>query len=245
MKHTNARKQKTVGVQELSPSEVKKREAEYWTDLRDYGHRLNQHLIAGERYKKDGIIKLAKDLEKAGTIPLHKISARLKDDLKDFIEKRLLNAEYIPTVLEEKYKGKQGPKGGKNSKSQDSGDQSTETTSKSQSQTKTQQQQKTSPTVEDTREHHKLVENIWGHAENLIELLTGYSRDQILKVIDNFQLVSDTKQFRFDLTKRLHEDDLRMTYDYIRRLAMLVDNFVKQLDDESESRKNKEALTSQ
>ena len=84
----------------LSPKEVQRREEEYRDDLKHY----KQGLIAGERFKKDGIIKLAKDLEKAGTVELHKISARIRSDLETVIEGGFLTNNYIPMILDEKYK---------------------------------------------------------------------------------------------------------------------------------------------
>ena len=99
--------------------------------------------------------------------------------------------------------------------------------------------------VKDARKHHSLVQNIYGFAMGLTELITGYNGDKILRLNDNFKLISETKKFRFDLTKRLHELDLDAVCIELRRLTMITNDFLKQIDDEKESRRNKKALTSE
>ena len=82
-------------LQQLSPRDIQRREAPYRKDLGSF----RAGLIAGERFKHNAIKKLARDLEEAGTMELHKISARISNDLED-----VLSPQYPPMVLADKYK---------------------------------------------------------------------------------------------------------------------------------------------
>ena len=101
----NKKSKQKAELAELPPKEVQKREQEYNSDLKQF----KQGLIAGERFKKDGINKLARDLEKAGTVELHKVSTRIKSDLRTVIEGGYLADNYVNSVPDPKFKGAQGP----------------------------------------------------------------------------------------------------------------------------------------
>lgn len=237
----------TVGVQELSPSEIKRREAEYWKDVRDFG----RGLIAGERFKKDGIIKLAKDLEKAGTIETHKISIRIKSDLKDIIDKRLLAAEYIHMSLDDKYKRSVSkPKQNENNfvSNQNQSTETRITTEISESQneaTTTEQQEQSSQKTKEIQKHDTLAQEILAYSLALTQKITDCSEDEIRRFSDNRVLASETKTYRFDLTKRFSELNLKTVYDFSKMLSIVLDDFIEQLDDELESRRKKQVLTSE
>lgn len=242
------KKSVTVGVQELSSSDIKKREATYREDLSNF----RGGLIAGERFKADGIRKLAKDLEKAETIETHKISARIKSDLKDIIEKRFLTLDYVAMVLDEKYKqiqkGHDNTNKGRNITSNQN--QSTETTTSTQtgeSQTGTiEGQGQVSQKVKDIQKHETLAQEILGYTMAVTQKITGCTEDEILKFSKDYRaLTSQTKDYRFELTKKFSDLNLKTVYDVSRMLFTVLDNFLKQLDDELDSRKNKEALTSE
>ena len=67
-------------------------------------------LAQGERYKKRELNLIAKELEKAGTVEIHKICDRICNDIEKVRkEKKLgqevISTEYIRLVLDEKYGG--------------------------------------------------------------------------------------------------------------------------------------------
>ena len=81
--------------------------------------------------------------------------------------------------------------------------------------------------------------NIYHHSRNLIEILTGYSEDKVLNSRNNLKLVSDTRQYRFLLVMKLSELDAKTIYSDQRTLALLLNDFLKQLDDNLDARKKK------
>ena len=76
-------------------------------------------------------------------------------------------------------------------------------------------------------------------------MLTGYNLNKILSSRDNLKLVSDTRRYRFLLVMKLSELDAKTIYSDERTLSLLLDDFLKQLDDNLVLRKKKEALTSE
>jgi hypothetical protein len=247
-------KKPQVEVQQLPPRDIQRREAVYRKHLGD----LKNGLIAGERFKKNGIKKLAEDLEEARTIEVHKISARIKNDLKAMIDENLLTENYVSVSLDEKYKQAPRNTGGKNQyqaakpKNRFEGGTATQTTTtdttnqttNTQTQTQTQPQgqsteaPKPSPqSLKQEQEHDELVSDLYGHIIGLTQLITGYKQDKILSLNDNYALVSQTKQFRFDMIKKLYPLDLKTLYDFSKRLAIVLDDSLKQFENELDSRR--------
>lgn len=89
-----------------------------------------------------------------------------------------------------------------------------------------------------------LADNICGNAMVFTELLTGYKEDEIGK-LDNFKLLSETKQYRTDLTMKLSELQIGIIYRDCRRAAIILNDFLKRVDDELTSRQRKKVLTSE
>ena len=115
-----------------------------------------------------------------------------------------------------------------------------------QTSTATEPSSKPSPqSLQEERAHDTFVSNLYDHSRNLIEMLTGYTEDKILSSKDNLKLVSDTTQYRFLLVTKLSELDAKTIYSDQRTLALLLNDFLKQLDDNLDARKKKEALTSE
>ena len=252
-------------LEELPPKEVQRREEEYNSDLKHF----KQGLIAGERFKRDGIIKLAKDLEKAGTVELHKISMRIRNDLATIIDGGYLTTNYIPMVLDDKYKRSKKPPEETETEEEEQETENTNFYISQTAQTTEQSQQPSTPTptptptssttqsrateesrpspqsIQEERAHDTFVGNIYHHSRNLIEMLTGYNESKILNSKDNLKLVSDTKQYRFLLVMKLSELDAKTIYSDQRTLSLLLNDFLKQLDDNLDARKKKEALTSE
>jgi len=114
--------------------------------------------------------------------------------------------------------------------------------SESESKPKTAEQEQR---IKDEQRHDTQVDNICGYLMGLVELITGYKEEQILRLNDNLKLISETKQFRFNLLKALSQLDIDIIYRDARRAAIVLNAFLEQLDDELGSRKKKEALTSE
>ena len=185
-------------------------------------------LVQGEKYKKNTIKKLARLLEEAYKSTeregeIDKISARIGHDLERVqkeknLDKPLIDPTYVPMVLEDKYKQKRfdnTKSGGTNIRS--SSKQVTTTTSSSSSQEPQQPQQTPGPiqsteepkpvpqSLKEARDFDDWVNNLYDLTRKLAEQITGYNEDQILKLDDNFKLISETRQYRFDVAKRLAE----------------------------------------
>jgi hypothetical protein len=257
-----------VELQQLSPRDIQRREAPYRKDLGSF----RAGLIAGERFKRNAIKKLARDLEEAGTIEVHKISSRIVSDLRD-----LISSSYPSMVLEEKYKiPHKEYKEYKDWKSPSDKEPKIENSIFDEGTTTTvpQSEPATSPTqditeevreppapapeaqaveesrpspqtIQEERAHDTFVDNLYHHTRNLIEMLTGYREDKILNSNDNLKLVSDTRQYRFFFVMRLAELDAKTIYKDVRTVSLLLDDLLKQLDNNLDARKKKQALTSE
>lgn len=119
---------------------------------------------------------------------------------------------------------------------------STESQQQQQPESKSTEQQQR---IRDEQKHDTLIDDICGYLMGTAELITGYKEEQILQLNDNLKLISETKQFRFQLVKKLSELQIGIVYRDARRAAMVLNDFQKQLDDELDSRKRKENLTSE
>ena len=110
----------------------------------------------------------------------------------------------------------------------------------------TEEQQKQSEAAKEQQRQNTLEQNILGDMNAVIEKFTGLNEAEVLKYGRDYQsLKSDTKKYRFTLTKKFTDLNLKMVYDDSRTLSVLLDDFLKQLDDELVSRKKKQALTSE
>ena len=248
--------QPKVEVQQLpSKAEIKERESEYRKDLKDF----EGGLIAGERFKKDGIIKLAKDLERAGTIEKHLISKRIKADLKPIIDRGYLFPNYISVVLEEKYKQKpRNPTGinqtqnevqTENEQEQDDEEPATTTTTTTTyttplSTTTTTTPQSKPKTAQEV-EFDKYVAELYDFIRSLTQLLTGLEVDKFLKYRDNIKLLADTKNRRFDVAMRLSPLDLDTIHDDRKRMKVILDDFIDHLGDQRNSRRQQKEMISE
>ncbi len=248
--------QTKVEVQQLSPRDIKAREEEYRKDLKDF----EGGLIAGERFKKDGIIRLAKDLEKAGTVEMHKISIRITADLKPMIDRGSLAKGYIHNTLDEKYKAQRGRKSGSD-KQQQQGQQQTSgqdkivfagqttTPSQTQSQTATTTTTTTTPQPKPKTpaeiEFDKYVAELYDFVRSLTQLLTGLEVDKFVTYSNNIELVANTKSRRIDVAMRLRPLDLNTIYDDCKRIKVILDDFVDRLSDERNSRRQKQEMISE
>jgi hypothetical protein len=107
-------------------------------------------------------------------------------------------------------------------------------------------QQEQSEAAKEQQRQNTLEQNILGDMNAVIERFTGLNETEVLKYGRDYQaLRSATKDYRFDLTKKFSDLNLKMIYDDSRTLSVLLDDFLKQLDNELVSRKNKAALTSE
>jgi hypothetical protein len=251
--HHNKHQNPKMEVQQLpSKAEIKKRESKYQKDLADF----KGGLIAGERYKKNGILKLANDLEEAGTVEIHLISKRIRADLKPITDRQLLATTYITQALPEKYrrdyrKTKPTEQQETESKKSNFGQIPTQTetpitttfTSTATGETTTELPTK-QPSQEE-REFEKYVDQLYNFIYSLTELLTGLKQDRFKNYTDNVKLVSDTKRRRFDVAKRLEPLDLNTIYDDCGRLRPILDDFVEHLYNERGSRRKQQNLTSE
>jgi len=95
------------------------------------------------------------------------------------------------------------------------------------------------------QKHDTLVDNICGNLMVIAELISGYKEEEILNLNNNLKLISETKQFRFNLVKALSPLNIEIVYRDTRRAAMILNAFLEQLDDELTSRKRKASLTSE
>jgi hypothetical protein len=78
---------------------------------------------------------------------------------------------------------------------------------------------------------------------SLIDLLSGL--DYINEGDSNLALVERTKEYRFKMVKQLSDLDVKTVYTYGRTLAMILNDYLKQLDDELGVRQAKEKLVSE
>jgi hypothetical protein len=246
--------QPKVEVQQLSPKDIKAREEEYQKDRKDF----ESGLIAGEKFKKNGIIKLAKDLEKAGTVEVHKISARLKADLKHITDRGFLESPYINKVLADEdpkyvrpYKKQSKPteKGElvklSNSEQQEQKtEESTTTSTTPLSTASTTIPQPKAKTPEEI-EFDKYVSELYDFIRSLTQLLTGLEVDKFLTYRDNIKLLAETKNRRFDVAMRLRPLDLDTIYDDCKRMKVILDDFIDRLGDQRDSRRQKREMISE
>lgn len=251
--------QPKMEVQQLpSKAEIKERESEYRKDLKDF----EGGLIAGERFKKDGINKLAKDLERARTIEKHLISKRIKADLKPIIDRGYLTSTYINDVLDKEYKQKPNNPTGENrtknlvqteNEQQQEQQQDDEKPATTTTTTYTTPLSTTTSTVESTSkpqtkeeiEFKKYVSELYDFIRSLTQLLTGLEVDKFLTYRDNIKLAADTKRRRFDVSKRLPPLDLNTIYDDCIRFKVILDDFINHLGDERNSRRQKQEMISE
>lgn len=248
--------QTKVEVQQLSPRDIKAREEEYRKDLKDF----EGGLIAGEKYKKNGIIKLAKDLEKAGTVDIHKISARLRADLKHIIDRGFLSSSYISDVLAEedpKYvrsynkqskttQKEELPKSVNSQQQEQPAATSTTTYTTPLSTTSTTvPQPQPKPKTPEEIEFDKYVAELYDFLRSLTQLLTGLEVDKFVTYSNNIELVANTKSRRIDVAMRLRPLDLNTIYDDCKRIKVILDDFVDRLSDERNSRRQKQEMISE
>lgn len=255
------KKNQRVETQQLSPKDIQRSEAPYKKEFNDFIMGLAQ----GEKYKKNTIKKLARLLEEAGTIDLHEISTRIKNDLREAAEKKgsdepLIDPKYVSMVLEDKYKKRQKNKGsdtdteaGQNKGNISFISSSTTGSTAAQSQPQpipgplqsTEEPKSVPQSLQEARDFDDWVNNLYDLTRRLAEQITGYHEDKILKVDDNFKLISETRQYRFDAAKRLADLDLRTVHKEVRRDILLLNDFIEHLEKELDSRKRNEQLRSE
>jgi hypothetical protein len=97
--------------------------------------------------------------------------------------------------------------------------------------------------VEQERKHDDMVDRQYRHMRSLIDLLSGL--DYINEGDSNLALVERTKEYRFKMVKQLSDLDVKTVYTYGRTLAMILNDYLKQLDDELGVRQAKEKLVSE
>ena len=231
----------------LTATQILHREAEYRHDLSDF----KKGLIAGEKFKKDGIKKLARDLERAGTIEINKISIRIKSDLQSLTESGLLQKTYIHWVLDNKYKDPKHQHDTKSSQNHsDEEEEQKEVATEEEEEESEEEKEEGTPnhspvSVQEELEHDEVVDELYHFMRGLTELLTGLKEEELLNVKDNFKLVEDTKQHRFKITKKLDMINLKTIYSDARKLNMVLNDYTKQLDDELGVRQSREELASE
>jgi hypothetical protein len=97
--------------------------------------------------------------------------------------------------------------------------------------------------VEQELKHDDAVDDQYHHMCNLIELLSGI--DYIKEQEGNLALVERTKEHRFNLIKKLSDLDVKTIYTYGRTLSLILNDYMKQLDNELGIRQAKEKLVSE
>jgi ParB-like chromosome segregation protein Spo0J len=97
--------------------------------------------------------------------------------------------------------------------------------------------------VEQELKHDDAVDDQYHHVRSLIELLAGI--DYIKERKSNLELVDKTKEHRFRIIKRLSDLDVKAIYTDCRTLAHILNDYLKQLDDELDVRQAKEKLVSE
>lgn len=233
----------------LTATEILRREAEYRHDLGDF----KKGLIAGEKFKANGIKKLAKELEAAGTVELRRISTRIRTDLKILIENGLLSKDYVNQVLDIKYKMPPNNPKGSSSRNLDKdteAEEETEETTTEETEEDEEEEEEDSPSksassVQDELEHDETVDELYHFTRGLTELLTGLKEEELLKSSDNFKLVEDTKPHRFAITKKLDMINLKTIYSDARKLNIVLNDYTQQLDDELGIRQSRKELASE
>jgi hypothetical protein len=256
--HSKEDKNKTQRVetqqqQQLSPQDIQRSERAYTKELNDF----MMGLVQGEKYKKNTIKKLARLLEEAGTVELDKIAVRIKTDLKEAMQKKglteqLISDNYVVMILEDKYKQKKhdGASGKKHKETNTTGSNnivassSTTVTAPSGPIQSTEEQKPSPQSLQEERDFDDWVNSLYDLTRRLAEQITGYHEDKILKIDDNFKLISETRQYRFDAAKRLADLDLRTVHKEVRRDILLLNDFIEHLEKELDSRKKKQDLIS-
>jgi hypothetical protein len=97
--------------------------------------------------------------------------------------------------------------------------------------------------VQEELRHDDHVDDQYDYMRRLIELLSGV--DYIKERGGNLELVERTKDHRFKLIKRLSDLDVKTVYTYGRTLALILNDYLKQLDNELDVRQAKEKLVSE
>jgi ParB-like nuclease family protein len=97
--------------------------------------------------------------------------------------------------------------------------------------------------VEQELKHDDEVDEQYHHVRNLIELLSGV--DYVKGRESNLALVEKTKEHRFKLIKRLSDLDAKTIYTDGRTLSLILNDYMKQLDNELGVRQAKEKLVSE
>jgi hypothetical protein len=97
--------------------------------------------------------------------------------------------------------------------------------------------------LEQERKHDDAVDNQYHHMRNLIELLSGV--DYVKERDSNLVLVDKTKEHRFKLIKRLSDLDVKTIYTDGRALTLILNDYMKQLDNELDVRQSKEKFVSE
>ncbi|CAN5235975.1 hypothetical protein BH18THE2_BH18THE2_34630 [soil metagenome] len=87
------------------------------------------------------------------------------------------------------------------------------------------------------------VDRQYHHIRSLIDLLSGL--DYVNERDNNLTLVEKSKEHRIKLVKQLSDLDVKTVYTYGRTLAMILNDYLKQLDDELGVRQAKEKLVSE
>ena len=255
-------KQKTQ-LDELLPKEVQRKEETYRKDLKLF----KSGLIAGERFKKDGINKLAQDLEKAGTVELHKISTRIKQDLEPVIDGGYLEIGYISRVLDEKYKREHKEyetRQENNGKMENSISQTTQTTGQpAQGQSTLDQQKpessgasnatqttessaKSLQSQQEQSDQQELVSSLYSYIDTLSTLMTGFPAAKLQRYINNREsVIADSKDYRSTMIARFFDLDAETLFTKTKTLSIILDDFLKQLDNNLDVRKKKQPLTSE
>jgi hypothetical protein len=97
--------------------------------------------------------------------------------------------------------------------------------------------------VQEELRHDDHVDDQYDYMRRLIELLSGV--DYIKERGGNLELVERTKDHRFKLIKKLSDLDVKTIYTYGRSLSLILNDYMKQLDNELDVRKAKGKLVSE
>jgi hypothetical protein len=97
--------------------------------------------------------------------------------------------------------------------------------------------------VEQERKHDDSVDDQYHYMRKLIEFLSGI--DYLEEKDSNLALVAKTKEHRFRIVKQLSDLDVKTIYTYGSSLAHVLNDYLKQLDDELVVRQAKEKLVSE
>jgi ParB-like chromosome segregation protein Spo0J len=97
--------------------------------------------------------------------------------------------------------------------------------------------------VQEELRHDDHVDDQYDYMRRLIELLSGV--DYIKERGGNLELVERTKDHRFKLIKKLSDLDVKTIYTCGRTLSLILNDYMKQLDNELDVRQAKEKLVSE